>query len=115
MLQEEHSAILSTFIKFPFVIKIFCLFLSGRFTQVLLSLPCGGGGLNIGGGTDIPGGGISEERKTRKMVNLYHAGYLDVLHSSPIYTVNSEIFARILFLRKSLKGIFGTLKLAVRA
>ena len=24
MLQEEHSAILSTFIKLPFVIKIFC-------------------------------------------------------------------------------------------
>ena len=34
---EEHSAILSTFIKLPFVIKNFiCLFLSGRFTQVLL-------------------------------------------------------------------------------
>ena len=31
------SAILSTFIKLPFVIKIVvCLFLSGRFTQVLL-------------------------------------------------------------------------------
>ena len=37
MLQEEHSAILSTFIKLPFVIKIFVLsILSGRFTQVLL-------------------------------------------------------------------------------
>ena len=36
MLQGEHSAILSSFIKLPFVIKIlmFCLFLSGRFTQV---------------------------------------------------------------------------------
>ena len=33
----EDSAILSAFIKLPFVIKIFvCLFLSGRFTQVLL-------------------------------------------------------------------------------
>ena len=37
MLQGEHSAILSTFIKLPFVIKIFVLsFLSGCFTQVLL-------------------------------------------------------------------------------
>ena len=36
--QKEHSAILSTLNKLPFVIKIFlCLFLSGRFTQVLLS------------------------------------------------------------------------------
>ena len=33
MLQGEHSAILSTFIKLAFVIK---LFLSGRFTQVFL-------------------------------------------------------------------------------
>ena len=33
----EHSAILSTFMKLPFVIKIFILsILSGRFTQVLL-------------------------------------------------------------------------------
>ena len=33
MIQGEHSAILSTFIKLPFVIKIlFCLFLSGCFT-----------------------------------------------------------------------------------
>ena len=38
MLQGEHSAILSTYIKRPFVMKIliFFLFLSGRFTQVLL-------------------------------------------------------------------------------
>ena len=37
MPQGEHSAILSTFIKLLFVIKIFVLsFLSGRFTQVLL-------------------------------------------------------------------------------
>ena len=37
MLQGEHSAILLTFIKLPFVIKIFVfVFLSGRFTQVLL-------------------------------------------------------------------------------
>ena len=37
MLQGEHSAIRSTFIKLPFVIKIFVLsILSGRFTQVLL-------------------------------------------------------------------------------
>ena len=37
MLQGEHSAILWTFIKLPFVIKIlFCLFLRGHFTQVLL-------------------------------------------------------------------------------
>ena len=38
MLQGEHSAILSAFIKLPFVIKIlyFAYFLSGRFTQVLL-------------------------------------------------------------------------------
>ena len=33
----EHSATLSTFTELPFVIKIlFCLFLSGHFTQVLL-------------------------------------------------------------------------------
>ena len=37
MLKGEHSAILSTFIKLPIVIKIFVLsILSGRFTQVLL-------------------------------------------------------------------------------
>ena len=37
MLQEQHSAILSTFIKQPFVIKFFfCLFWSGRLRQVLL-------------------------------------------------------------------------------
>ena len=37
MLQGEHSAILSTFIKQPIIIKIFLSsFLSGRFTQVLL-------------------------------------------------------------------------------
>ena len=37
MLQVEHSAILSTFIKLPIVIKIFvCLFFSGCFTQVSL-------------------------------------------------------------------------------
>ena len=37
MLQGEHSAILLTFIKLAFVIKIFVLsILSGRFTQVLL-------------------------------------------------------------------------------
>ena len=36
MLQWEHSAILLTFIKLPFVIKIMiCLFLSGHFTQAL--------------------------------------------------------------------------------
>ena len=36
--EREHSAILSTFIKLPFVIKIFviCLFLSGRLRQFLL-------------------------------------------------------------------------------
>ena len=37
--QREHSAKSSTFIKLPVVIKtfvLFCLFLSGRFTQVLL-------------------------------------------------------------------------------
>ena len=35
--QEEHSALLSTFIKQPFVFKTFvCLFLSGRLRQVLL-------------------------------------------------------------------------------
>ena len=35
----EHSAILSTFIMLPFVIKIFVFsFLSGRFTQILLYL-----------------------------------------------------------------------------
>ena len=38
MLQGEHSAILSTFIKLPFVIQIFVLpFLSDHFTQILLS------------------------------------------------------------------------------
>ena len=37
MLQREHSALLLTFIRLPFVINIFVLsFLSGRFTQVLL-------------------------------------------------------------------------------
>ena len=37
MLQGEHSAILLTIIKLQFVIKSFVyLFLSGRFTQVLL-------------------------------------------------------------------------------
>ena len=37
MLPLEHSAILFTFIKLPFIIRfLFCLFLSGRFTQVLL-------------------------------------------------------------------------------
>ena len=37
MLQREHSAILSTFIKLLFVIKIFVLsILSGRLRQVLL-------------------------------------------------------------------------------
>ena len=37
MLKGEHSAILSTIIKLPFVIKLFVLsFLSGCFTQVLL-------------------------------------------------------------------------------
>ena len=37
MLQREHSAILLTFIKLPVVIRpLLCLFLSGRFTQVLL-------------------------------------------------------------------------------
>ena len=37
MLQGEHSAILSTFIRLPFVIKVFVLsILSGCFTQVLL-------------------------------------------------------------------------------
>ena len=38
MLQGEHSAILLTFIKLPFVIlrSLFCLFLSGHFTPVLL-------------------------------------------------------------------------------
>ena len=38
MLQGEHSAILLTFIKLPFVFKIFVLsILSGGFTQVLLN------------------------------------------------------------------------------
>ena len=38
--KREHSAILSTFIKLPFVLKIFvCLFLSGCFIQVLLYIP----------------------------------------------------------------------------
>ena len=37
MIQWEHSAILTTFIKLHFVIRYwFCLFLIGRFTQVLL-------------------------------------------------------------------------------
>ena len=37
ILQREHSAILSTFIKLPYVIKIFVLSIfSGRFTQALL-------------------------------------------------------------------------------
>ena len=42
MLQEEHSAILLTFIKVPFVVKIFvlCLFLSGCLRQVLLYCKC---------------------------------------------------------------------------
>ena len=37
MFQKEHSAILATFMKLPVVIRhLFCLFLSGRFSQVLL-------------------------------------------------------------------------------
>ena len=37
MLQGEHSALLSTLIKLPVIIKIFVLsFLSGHFSQVLL-------------------------------------------------------------------------------
>ena len=37
MLQREHFAELSTFIKLSFVIKsLFCIILSGSFTQVLL-------------------------------------------------------------------------------
>ena len=38
MLQGKHSAILSTFIKLPLMSlrPLFCLFLSGHFTQVLL-------------------------------------------------------------------------------
>ena len=41
MLQGEHSAILSTFIKLPLVIKVFVLsILSGCFTQVLLYYHC---------------------------------------------------------------------------
>ena len=37
MLQGEHIAIYSTFVKQPFIIKIFVLsILNGRFTQVLL-------------------------------------------------------------------------------
>ena len=36
MLHGEHSAILSTFIKLPFVIRYLFLILSGRFTHVLL-------------------------------------------------------------------------------
>ena len=39
MLKGEHSAILSTFIRLPFVIKIFVLsMLNGRLRQVLLYL-----------------------------------------------------------------------------
>ena len=41
MLPREHSAILSTFIKLPFVFNtfyLFCLFLSGRLRQILLYL-----------------------------------------------------------------------------
>ena len=39
ILQREHSAILSTFIKLPFAIKTFVLsILSGRFTKILLHL-----------------------------------------------------------------------------
>ena len=39
MLQGEHSAMLSTSIKLPFSLRsLVCLFLSGRFTQVLLYL-----------------------------------------------------------------------------
>ena len=41
MLQGEHSAILLTFVKLPFIIKIFVLsILSGRSTQVLLYTHC---------------------------------------------------------------------------
>ena len=40
MLQGEHSAILSTFIKLPFVIKMFVLSIfSGGLRQVLLYYP----------------------------------------------------------------------------
>ena len=40
MLQGEHSAILLTFIKLALSFRsLFCLFLSGKFIQVLLYLP----------------------------------------------------------------------------
>ena len=38
----EHCAILSPFMNLSFGIKIFCLFLSDRFTQVLLFLVING-------------------------------------------------------------------------
>ena len=49
---KEHSAILLTFIILPFVIKILIgLYLSGRFTQVLLyklnGKPCGPADLDL--------------------------------------------------------------------
>ena len=38
MLQGDQSALLMTFIKLPLLLRsLFCLFLSGRFTQVLLT------------------------------------------------------------------------------
>ena len=41
MLHREHSAIFSTFIKLPFILKIFVLLnLGGRFTQALLYIQC---------------------------------------------------------------------------
>ena len=43
MLPLEHSAILSTFIKLPLIVKTFVLsFLSGRFTQVSLTVQAKG-------------------------------------------------------------------------
>ena len=41
LLQREHSAILFTFIELPLSLRsVFCLFLSGRFTQELLYNEC---------------------------------------------------------------------------
>ena len=49
MLQGEHSAILTTFIKLPVVIKPFVLsFLSGRFIHVSCIVVNGGKGLTVG-------------------------------------------------------------------
>ena len=80
-MQGEHSAILLTFIKLPFVIKIvvFCPFLSGRFTQVLHYLTMGFTGFTCS--TDMQGfeKKMSHSRPISLKINLQFSIYLMLL------------------------------------